>query len=149
MSIEPLVMAYNHNLIKRPVTGYQDLLRPELQGRLGTSELVAPSVIAWYDWLEKTQGPDFLEVWYRGNNWISFESDEATVFELWKRFRSVGIWASDYPHFDSEDAWEALEHMQEYGVPKEAVTRMMGSNALDMFGIAPGLAVKQQATTSA
>lgn len=89
------------------------------------------------------------EVWYRGNNWISFESDEATVFELWKRFRSVGIWASDYPHFDSEDAWEALEHMQEYGVPKEAVTRMMGSNALDMFGIAPGLAVKQQATTSA
>lgn len=60
LSIEPLVMAYNHNLIKRPVTGYQDLLRSELQGRLGTSELVAPSVIAWYDWLEKTQGPDFL-----------------------------------------------------------------------------------------
>ena len=39
---------------------------------------------------------------------------------LWDMFRDVAIWSSDYPHHDAEDAWEALHHMGQYGVPAEA-----------------------------
>ena len=60
LALEPLVMAYNTSLIKTNVTGYQDLLRPEFKGRLGTTEVQALSIVAWYEWLEKTQGADFL-----------------------------------------------------------------------------------------
>ncbi len=60
LGIEPLVMAYNTNLVKTPVTGYQDLLRPEFKGRLGTTEVQSLPTLAWYEWLERTQGSDFL-----------------------------------------------------------------------------------------
>lgn len=60
LQIEPVVMAYNTNLVKTQITGYQDILRPEFKGRVATSEPVALAVIAWYDWLEKTQGTEFL-----------------------------------------------------------------------------------------
>ncbi len=60
LSVEPIVIAYNSNLVKVPITGYRDLLKPELKGKLGTMDLSATSVVAFYNWLEKTQGPDYL-----------------------------------------------------------------------------------------
>jgi iron(III) transport system substrate-binding protein len=60
LALEPFIMAVNTNLVKTPVTGYADLLRPEFKGRIGIVEPVAAVLIAWYDWLEKTQGADFL-----------------------------------------------------------------------------------------
>jgi len=60
LSLEPLVMAYNTSIAKSPVTGYQDLLRPEFKGRLGTTGVQALSIVAWYEWLERSQGGDFL-----------------------------------------------------------------------------------------
>jgi len=60
LALEPIVMAYNTNAIKTPITGYQDLLKPEYKGRIGSSELAATAVIAWYSFLEATQGKDFL-----------------------------------------------------------------------------------------
>lgn len=59
-ALEPLVAAYNTNLVKTPVNSYADLMRPEFRGRLGTTEVQALSIVAWYEWLEKTQGNDFL-----------------------------------------------------------------------------------------
>lgn len=62
LAIEPLVIGYNTTQVKTPIAGYQDLLRPEFKGRLGTTEpLGSQTVIAWYDWMEKTQGADFLQ----------------------------------------------------------------------------------------
>lgn len=58
---EPFIISYNKALVSNPPKGYADLLRPEFRGRLGTSELAATTVIAFYDWLEKTQGGDYLE----------------------------------------------------------------------------------------
>ena len=60
LSLEPFAMLYNKQLVKTPITGYQDLLRPEFKGRIGTSNLASTLVIAWYDWLEKSQGGDYL-----------------------------------------------------------------------------------------
>jgi iron(III) transport system substrate-binding protein len=58
---EPFLLAYNTKLVPTPITGYQDLLRPEFKGKIGTVEAVSATVVAWYDWLEKTQGPDYLQ----------------------------------------------------------------------------------------
>ena len=61
LALEPLLIAYNTNLVKTPVTSYADLLRPEFKGRMGTAAISGGLITAWYDWLEKTQGADFLE----------------------------------------------------------------------------------------
>ena len=58
--LEPFVIPYNKTLVTSPPRGYADLLRPEFAGKLSTSELNATGNIAWSDWLEKTQGADFL-----------------------------------------------------------------------------------------
>ena len=61
LSLEPIVMAYNTNAVKTPISSYQDLLRPEFRGgKIGASELAATAVIAWYSFIEATQGADFL-----------------------------------------------------------------------------------------
>jgi len=60
VAVMPFVMAYNTNLVKTPITSMRDLLRPELRGRVGSSDLVAETVYAFYEWIEKTQGADFL-----------------------------------------------------------------------------------------
>jgi len=61
IAIQPFMLAYNTNLIKTPITGFRDLLRPEFTGRVGASDMVAETVFAYYEWMEKTQGADFLE----------------------------------------------------------------------------------------
>lgn len=83
------------------------------------------------------------EAFYR-QSWIAFESDEETVFETWRRFEDIGVWASDYPHFDGEDAWEAIEHMTKWGVPRDAQAKMLGANAYKMYDIEPKLVVTEQ-----
>lgn len=60
LAAEPFVMAVNTNLVKTPVTGYQDLLKPEFKGKIGIIEPNAEVLMYWYDWLLKTQGVDFL-----------------------------------------------------------------------------------------
>lgn len=60
IAVMPFVIGYNTNLVKFPVTGYRDLLRPELKGKVGSSDLVAETVYAAYEWMEKNVGPDFL-----------------------------------------------------------------------------------------
>ena len=59
-AVMPFVMAYNSNLVKTPITSMRDFLRPELRGKIGSSDLVAETSYAFYEWLEKTQGADFL-----------------------------------------------------------------------------------------
>ncbi len=60
LAVAPYVLAYNVNIVKSPVTGYRDLLRPEFKGRVGVPDPTAEAQVAFYDWLEKTQGADFL-----------------------------------------------------------------------------------------
>ena len=57
---EPYIIAYNKNLVKVPPKGYADLLNPEFKGKLGITHLSPTAIVAWYDWLEKSQGGDFL-----------------------------------------------------------------------------------------
>lgn len=60
VSIEPFVIIYNTNLVKSPINGYQDLLKPEFKGRIATIHFDNSASVGWYDWLEQTQGAEFL-----------------------------------------------------------------------------------------
>ena len=75
---------------------------------------------------------------------IGFESDETLVYRLWDVFGDIAIWSSDYPHHDAEDAWEALHHMTDLGVPLAAQKKLMGENARRLYGIDPVLTVKER-----
>lgn len=57
---EPWVIAYNTKLVQTPPKSYTDILKPEFKGKVGTSEMVATTVVAFYDFLERTQGADYL-----------------------------------------------------------------------------------------
>ena len=63
---------------------------------------------------------------------------------LWDVFQDVGIWSSDYPHHDAEDAWEGLYHMAEFNVPVEAQRKLLGDNARRLYGIEPLMIVKER-----
>ena len=60
LAMEPFIIAYNQNLVKGPVTGYDDLLRPEFKGRLAIPELNLTLLMGFYDWLEETKGTEYL-----------------------------------------------------------------------------------------
>jgi len=60
LGVNPWVMNYNTNLVKTPINSYQDLLRPELSGKLASTSLVAEVVTIWYKWLDDTY-PGYLE----------------------------------------------------------------------------------------
>ena len=75
---------------------------------------------------------------------IGFESDETLVYRLWDVFQDVGIWSSDYPHHDAEDAWEALELMAKHNVPEATQRRLLGDNARRLYGIDPVLVVTER-----
>ena len=81
---------------------------------------------------------------FYGRSWVAFESDEDAVFETWRRFEDIGVWASDYPHFDAEDAWEGIEHLERWGVPAEVQAKLLGGNAYRMYGIQPELIVSER-----
>jgi iron(III) transport system substrate-binding protein len=59
--LEPFVIGYNRNLVKTPPQTYADLFKPEFKGKLGTPDMASSTVAAFYGWLEKTQGADFLD----------------------------------------------------------------------------------------
>ena len=60
LGIEPAVIAWNTNLVKTRITGYKDLLAPELKGKVGMLDMTATAMVAIYDWVEKNQGANFF-----------------------------------------------------------------------------------------
>ena len=60
LAMEPIVMMVNTNIVKTPVTGQKDLLRPEFKGKIGIEELASTFVYAWYDGVEKTEETGYL-----------------------------------------------------------------------------------------
>ncbi|MBM3346917.1 MAG: extracellular solute-binding protein, partial [Betaproteobacteria bacterium] len=60
LTMEPIVMMVNTNLVKTPVTGQKDLIRPEFKGRIGVEDLASTFVFAWYDLVEKSEEPGYL-----------------------------------------------------------------------------------------
>ncbi|MBI3743611.1 MAG: amidohydrolase family protein [Chloroflexi bacterium] len=75
---------------------------------------------------------------------ISFESDEVPCFRQWDRFENVGIWASDCYHHDGADVWSAIRRMNDAEVPEAVQAKMLGSNALKLYGLQPKMYVTEE-----
>jgi len=86
---------------------------------------------------------DPVEAFYE-RCFIAFEGDEESVYRLWDQYENVGLWSSDYPHHDAEDAWEALELMAKHRVPVPVQHKLLGDNARRLYGIDPVLAVTER-----
>lgn len=56
----PWIMSYNTDLVKQPISTYQDLLRPEFKGKIGSTSLVAEVVTIWWSWVDRNN-PGLLE----------------------------------------------------------------------------------------
>ena len=63
---------------------------------------------------------------------------------MWDLYENVGIWSSDYPHHDAEDAWEALELMERHKAPSDVQVKLLGENARRLYGIDHVLVVKER-----
>lgn len=59
--VEPLTIVYNTSVVTEAPATYEDALDPAYEGKIGTSELAATTVVAWYDWVNETNGGDFSE----------------------------------------------------------------------------------------
>lgn len=58
----PIPLQWNAKSVPAPLTGYQDLLRSEFAGSLGLADITGGASLAgFYDWLVRTQGPDYLQ----------------------------------------------------------------------------------------
>jgi predicted TIM-barrel fold metal-dependent hydrolase len=82
---------------------------------------------------------------FRAQSVISFESDEVGVFEQWREFEDIGIWASDAYHHDGADVWSAMRNMSQAGVPDKVQHKLLGSNAASWYGIEPKVHVTDEA----
>lgn len=61
LALEPITITYNTKLVKTPPAGYLDLLKPEYKGKVGLLDIQASTlVVAFYDWLGKAYGADYL-----------------------------------------------------------------------------------------
>jgi iron(III) transport system substrate-binding protein len=60
LGIEPAVIVWNTNVVKTPISGYKDLLAPELKGKIGFLDMTATAMAAAYDWVEKNQGANYF-----------------------------------------------------------------------------------------
>ena len=76
------------------------------------------------------------EMWEHGNIMLGFDAEERLIQKLPQDFAAKVVWGSRYPHHDATSAWNALARLREANVPEALITRMMGQNAADQFGVA-------------
>jgi hypothetical protein len=101
------------------------------------------SFLDLYTFRRRIEVADPYETFYR-RCFIGFESDEEPVYRMWDLYESVGLWSSDYPHHDAEDAWEALDLMAKHNVPAAVQQKLLGENARRLYSIEPVMVVKER-----
>jgi predicted TIM-barrel fold metal-dependent hydrolase len=65
----------------------------------------------------------------------SFDSWEAPVARMPDEFGDIAGWGSRYPHHDTGTPAEAIEMLTEHGVDDDVIARLMGGNAIELFGL--------------
>lgn len=60
LALDMFVILYNRELVEVPIRSYRDFLRPDLKGRFTAPVLSSTAEIAWFNWLEETEGSEFF-----------------------------------------------------------------------------------------
>lgn len=58
--MEPQAIAYNKRLLERPPRTFAELIRAEYRDMIGVPEPTFGTIAAWYEWLEKSEGAEYL-----------------------------------------------------------------------------------------
>ena len=66
-----------------------------------------------------------------------FEGDEAPPSRFPEFYRDILAWSSDVYHHDGDDAWRAIEMMQQCRLPVDDQARFLGGNARRLYRIEP------------
>ena len=66
-----------------------------------------------------------------------FEGDEAPPSRFPEFYRDILAWSSDVYHHDGDDAWRAIEMMQQCKLSVEDQARFLGGNARRLYRIEP------------
>ena len=75
------------------------------------------------------------EMWEEGKVMLGFDAEERLIQKLPHDFAEKIVWASRYPQHDTTSAWDAIAQLTKAKVPEELITRMMGGNAAEQFGV--------------
>ncbi len=66
---------------------------------------------------------------------LSFDGWEASVARMPDIFEQKANWGSRYPHHDASSPAEAIEMLEKNSVDKATIERLMGGNAIELFGL--------------
>jgi predicted TIM-barrel fold metal-dependent hydrolase len=66
-----------------------------------------------------------------------FEGDEAPPSKLPEFYENILAWSSDVYHHDGDDAWRAMETMQQCNLPPHYQEKFLGANARKLYDIEP------------
>src|SRR5713101_8442252 len=66
-----------------------------------------------------------------------FEGDEAPPARFPEFYRDILAWSSDVYHHDGDDAWRAIETMQQGELPVADQAKFLGANARRLYNIQP------------
>jgi predicted TIM-barrel fold metal-dependent hydrolase len=76
-----------------------------------------------------------------------FEGDEAPPARLPEFYGDILCWSSDVYHHDGDDAWRAIETMQEHHLPQEDQAKFLGANARRLYKVqAPARFIRERVT---
>ena len=76
-----------------------------------------------------------------------FEGDEAPPSRYPEFYRDILIWASDVYHHDGDDAWRAIDTMQQCELPVADQARFLGGNARRLYSVEPPKDIIRQRVT--
>ena len=74
-------------------------------------------------------------MWEEGSVLLGFDAEERLVQKLPEVFEEKATWGSRYPHHDTTEAPDAIARLREAGVGEVAISRMLGENAAELFGV--------------
>ena len=66
-----------------------------------------------------------------------FEGDEAPPSRMPEFYKDILAWSSDVYHHDGDDAWAAIEMMEECELPIDYQAKFLGGNARRLYSIEP------------
>lgn len=66
-----------------------------------------------------------------------FEGDESPPSLLPEFYEDILAWSSDVYHHDGDDAWRAMETMEQSGLPLKTQAQFLGGNARRLYNIEP------------
>ena len=75
------------------------------------------------------------EMWEEGHVRLGFDAEERLIQKQPRLFAEKIVWGSRYPHHDTTSAWDAIQALARARIDEATISRMLGANAADQFGV--------------